>query len=153
MAERKYTHNLTVEHSDHGQVINIGDMEIWDGADLSLIRDTLFRLVLSEGVDTFAIDMHAVQYVPSGFFGMLFDWLDRGVTVRLIRPRPRVQQMLWFRTFFQETAPNVYQLYAGKCPPDETPTPEWSPENRITHHISAESGPRTNSLSTNPQPL
>ncbi|WP_437192048.1 STAS domain-containing protein [Planctomicrobium sp. SH527] len=151
MAERKYTHNLTVEDSEHGYVISIGDMEIWDGADLSLIRDTLFRLVLSEGVDSFAIDMHAVQYVPSGFFGMLFDWLDRGVTVRLVRPRPRVQQMLWFRTFFRETGPDVYQLHSGQSSEEETPTPRWSPENRISNHVGAdhvstESGPQISPL-------
>ena len=113
MAERKYTHGLEVTASPHGIVIDIGDMEIWDGADLSLIRDTLFRLVLQEGTDAFAINMRAVQYVPSGFFGMLFDWMERGVIVYLINPRERVQQMLWFRKFFFEVDAQVFRLHDG----------------------------------------
>lgn len=113
MADRKYTHGLSVSATDHGAVLNIGDMEIWDGADLSLIRDTLFRLVLQEGVEAIAIDMHAVQYVPSGFFGMLFDWKERGVEVRLINPRERVRLMLWFRKFFVQESESAYRLYDG----------------------------------------
>jgi hypothetical protein len=113
MAERKYTHGLSTTAGEHGVIIDIGDMEIWDGADLSLIRDTLFRLVLQEGVDAFAIDMHAVQYVPSGFFGMLFDWMERGIEVQLLNPRERVRQMLWFRKFFTRIEANTYRLSDG----------------------------------------
>lgn len=124
MAERKYTHGLAVLVTEaHGAVVDIGDMEIWDGADLSLIRDTLFRLVLQEGADAFAIDMHAVQYVPSGFFGMLFDWMERGVDVRLLNPRDRVRQMLWFRKFFVAVTENAYRLCDGK-PVDEARSEE-----------------------------
>jgi transketolase len=47
---------------------------LWDGADLSLIRDTLNRLVVKERRRSIAIQMRTVKYVPSGFFGMLFDW-------------------------------------------------------------------------------
>ncbi|WP_437225371.1 STAS domain-containing protein [Planctomicrobium sp. SH661] len=113
MADRKYTHGLAISTTPIGVVLDIGDMEIWDGADLSLIRDTLFRLVLQEGVDSIAIDMHAVQYVPSGFFGMLFDWLERGVEVRLVNPRERVRQMLWFRKFFVQETTSSFRLHSG----------------------------------------
>lgn len=113
MAERKHTHGLAITQADEVTVIDIGDMEIWDGADLSLIRDTLFRLVLQDGVEAFAVDMHAVQYVPSGFFGMLFDWLERGVEVRLANPRERVMKMLWFRKFFRPLDAQTWQLYDG----------------------------------------
>lgn len=113
MAERKHTHGLAITQADEVTVIDIGDMEIWDGADLSLIRDTLFRLVLQDGVEAFAVDMHAVQYVPSGFFGMLFDWLERGVEVRLANPRERVMKMLWFRKFFRPLDAQNWQLYDG----------------------------------------
>lgn len=110
MADRKYTHGLEIIQTRFGTVLDIGDMEIWDGADLSLIRDTLFRLILREGVNAVAVDMHSVQYVPSGFFGMLYDWMERGVSVRLLNPRERVRQMLWFRKFFSHEADNVYVL-------------------------------------------
>jgi|GEM_PF-1151750 len=143
MAERKYTHGLSIEAYEQGCVIDIGDMEIWDGADLSLIRDTLFRLVLKDGVNSFAIDMHAVQYVPSGFFGMLFDWLDRGVEVRLLNPRDRVRQMLWFQKFFLELDPRTYQLYPGEPEQEIAPQPEAAPQTgtrwRAADRLPAES--------------
>lgn len=113
MADRKYTHGLTVLASNQGSVLDIGDMEIWDGADLSLIRDTLFRLILQEGKEAVAVDMHSVQYVPSGFFGMLFDWMERGVEVRLMNPRERVRQMLWFRRFFVQENETTFRLHDG----------------------------------------
>jgi len=132
MAERKYTHGLSIQMSRHGYVIDIGDMEIWDGADLSLIRDTLFRLVLQDGATAFAMDMHAVQYVPSGFFGMLFDWMERGVEVRLLNPRERVQQMLWFRKFLAEVEPTVYQLHPGRGINEQQSEELWADGDRIT---------------------
>ena len=89
MAERKNTHGLNVGHRNGCTVVDIGSMEIWDGADLSLIRDTLVLLVVGERQRSIGIEMSSVKYVPSGFFGMLFDWFDRGITVRLFSPQAR----------------------------------------------------------------
>jgi hypothetical protein len=91
-------------------VIDIGEMEIWDGADLSLIRDTLNRLIVKERRRSIAIQMRTVKYVPSGFFGMLYDWFERGITVRLVAPQDRVTQMLWFQRFFELEQENCYVL-------------------------------------------
>jgi hypothetical protein len=110
MAERKNTHGLTVKRQRAATVIDIGDMEIWDGADLSLIRDTLTRLISKEGRRSIAIRMRTVKYVPSGFFGMLYDWWDQGISVRLISPQPRVTRMLWFQRFFELESDDCYVL-------------------------------------------
>ena len=101
MAERKNTHGLSLTRSSNGTIVDIGDMEIWDGADLSLIRDTLSRLIEKERRKSVAIQMKAVTYVPSGFFGMLYDYFEQGVSIRLIEPQPRIANMLWFRRFFE----------------------------------------------------
>ncbi len=114
MAERKYTHGLRLSVQDAVTVLEIGDMEIWDGADLSLLRDTIFRLVYDENATSLGVDMSYVQHVPSGFFGMLFDWYERGVSIRLMQPRERVKQMLWFRKFFIEQKETVFMLYDGE---------------------------------------
>jgi len=141
MADRKYTHGLTVFVSSEGTVLDIGDMEIWDGADLSLIRDTLFRLILQEGSEAVAVDMHAVQYVPSGFFGMLFDWMERGVTVRLISPRERVRQMLWFRRFFLQESETTFRLYDGDRVDEQQSEELWDlPETRVASSSSSPLG-------------
>ena len=110
MAERKNTHGLTVKRHRRATVIDIGEMEIWDGADLSLIRDTLNRLIVKERRRSIAIQMRTVKYVPSGFFGMLYDWFERGITVRLVAPQPRVTQMLWFQRFFELEQNESYLL-------------------------------------------
>ena len=49
MAERKYIHGLTLHQDARGMILDIGQMEIWDGADLSLIRDTLISMIRGEG--------------------------------------------------------------------------------------------------------
>lgn len=110
MAERKNTHGLTVKRHRRATVIDIGQMEIWDGADLSLIRDTLNRLIVKERRRSIAIQMQTVKYVPSGFFGMLYDWFERGITVRLVAPQERVTQMLWFQRFFELEQADCYVL-------------------------------------------
>lgn len=136
MAERKYTHGLKLRVVDGFVMIDIGAMEIWDGADLSLIRDTLFRLIVEDGVAGIGINMRYVQYIPSGFFGMLYDWLERGVQVRLYAPRPRVQQMLWFRKFFVAMAPGVYSLHDGRGINEAESEELWKGQER--HKTSSE---------------
>lgn len=110
MAERKNTHGLRLSRRRDVMIVDIGDMEIWDGADLSLIRDTLNRLILKQRRRAIGIQMRSVKYVPSGFFGMLYDWHDQGITVRLFSPQPRVANMLWFQRFFEAESKSCYVL-------------------------------------------
>lgn len=110
MAERKNTHGLNLSSVRGITVVDIGDMEIWDGADLSLVRDTLAILIDRRRRRTVGVQMKHVKYVPSGFFGMLYDWFETGVTVYLIDPQERVNQMLWFQRFFTEERPGVWRL-------------------------------------------
>jgi hypothetical protein len=131
MAERKNTHGLTVSHRSGCAVIDIGSMEIWDGADLSLIRDTLTRLVVEQRKRSVGIDMSSVKYVPSGFFGMLFDWFEQDISVRLFSPQPRVTNMIWFKRFFEAESDEIYYLtgqhadYAEPEIEDEPLEAEW----------------------------
>ncbi len=131
MAERKYTHGLTLTLRGSATVLDIGKMEIWDGADLSLIRDTIFRLVNEEGVTSIGIDVSRVQHVPSGFFGMLFDWYEQGVTIGLYQPRSRVRQMLWFRKFFMKYEETVYCLHDGESVNEDVSEELWDAVNSI----------------------
>jgi hypothetical protein len=147
MAERKYTHGLRVYSASGCQVIDIGDMEIWDGADLSLLRDALVSLIKRERKGSIGVDMRAVQYVPSGFFGMLFDWYESGIQVRLIAPQARVMNMLWFRQFFRLVEKDVYELNdRGVTAPvaSEAEEAEWAAE-RWSEIDSAISSVRTTS--------
>ncbi len=118
MAERKYIHGLTLHQGAKGVILDIGQMEIWDGADLSLIRDTLISMIRGEGQRSIGINMQYVKYVPSGFFGMLFDWFESGVEVRLYQPTERVANMVWFRQFFLLEEGHCYFLHDGTlCDP------------------------------------
>jgi hypothetical protein len=91
-------------------VMDMGDMEIWDGADLSLIREMFTRLVEGACHRHIGIDMKAVKYIPSGFFGLLFDWHEQSVGIRLYSPQPHVRNMLWFRQFFVEVSEGSFEL-------------------------------------------
>ena len=112
--------------------VEIGDMEIWDGADLALLREALFRLIVSEKRRKVGVDMRFVKYIPSGFFGMLYDWRDQGVRVQLFSPQDNVRRMLWFHRFFVnavgecfELVPNAPQTDPARYLPDLTQVNEW----------------------------
>jgi hypothetical protein len=85
-------------------------MEIWDGADMALLRESLTRLIKSERHRAIAIDMTYVKYIPSGFFGMLFDWFETGVRIRLYTPQPNVCRMIWFDQFFETAGGGGFDL-------------------------------------------
>jgi len=96
-------------------VLHLGEMEIWDGADMALLRESLTRLVKTEKRRAIGIDMSFVKYIPSGFFGMLFDWHELGVKVRLYTPQPNVRRMLWFDRFFEPLSETAYELRPARA--------------------------------------
>ncbi len=95
---------------DKVTVMDLGEMDIWDGADLALLRETLTRLIEVEKCRHIGVEMEHVKYIPSGFFGMLFDCYEKGVEVSLYSPQPHVANMLWFRQFFKHVAENCFVL-------------------------------------------
>jgi anti-anti-sigma regulatory factor len=144
MAERKSLDGLTLTRQHGTTLMALAAMEIWDGADLSLLRDGLNHVILQNGSRSVAIDMSAVKYVPSGFFGMLFDWFDQKVTIRLFAPQERVRNMLWFRQFFRHDVDAWYLLHDGLKPAerDAHEIDTWQDENWDSHieaaHVTAE---------------
>jgi anti-anti-sigma regulatory factor len=107
MANKKF---LRVFPDEQVTVLDLGEMEIWDGADMALLRESLTRLIKSEKRRSIGIDMRHVKYIPSGFFGMLFDWYETGVQIRLYGPQPNVRRMLWFNRFFEHIAEDCHEL-------------------------------------------
>ena len=113
MAERKNLNGLTLTNHDGVTLMTLGEMEIWDGADLSLLRDGLNYVIRQQQSHSIAVDMRTVKYVPSGFFGMLFDWFEQGVAIRLFGPQDRVRNMMWFRQFFADEPRDWCVLHDG----------------------------------------
>jgi hypothetical protein len=107
MASKKF---LQLVPNEGFTVLNLGDMEIWDGADMALLRESLTRLIKAEKHRRIGVDMSHVKYIPSGFFGMLFDWYETGVQIRLYAPQPNVRMMLWFNHFFAPVADDCFAL-------------------------------------------
>jgi anti-anti-sigma factor len=109
---------MLVEVIDDVYLLHMGEMEIWDGADLALLREALAQFIEREGCRHIAVDMQHVKYIPSGFFGMLFDWYEkRRVQFSLTTPQPNVQHMLWFQQFFGLTPDGWFEL----CPEGKDP--------------------------------
>jgi len=108
MGSRK--ERMKIREENGVTILDLGQVEIWDGADLALLRDTFARKCGRNGCKSLGVDMSSVKYVPSGFFGMLFDWHEMGVAIRLYTPQPRVANMLWFRQFFDEESKGAYRL-------------------------------------------
>ena len=101
---------LQLVPNDDFTVLHLGEMEIWDGADMALLRESLTRLIRAEKQVRIGIDMTHVKYIPSGFFGMLFDWFETGVRIRLYSPQPNVRRMLWFNQFFEAGETQSFEL-------------------------------------------
>lgn len=110
MATVKIDTSLIQTQTDGSHIIKLGPMEIWDGADLALLREMLLHIFHQMGSRDFGVDMTYVKYVPSGFFGMLYDWHEMNVRINLYSPQPQIMTMLWFRKFFHIVADGVYQL-------------------------------------------
>ena len=109
MSARK-RQRLTVRIKEDFAIVALDDMEIWDGADLALIRESLTNLIERDGFRAIGVDLSSVKYIPSGFFGMLFEWYEQGLKVRLYNPQQNVEQMLWFRMFFIGVADGTFKL-------------------------------------------
>ena len=114
------------------KVIDLGTMEIWDGADLSLLRETLTLLIDRQRNHSIGVNMEFVKYIPSGFFGLLYDWREKGIRVQLFNPQPHVQRMLWFQQFMQSVAKGSYLMLAEpKQPYLAGSTPPWATTSPI----------------------
>jgi hypothetical protein len=111
MASRK-KQRMKINHVRNVAVMDLGAIEIWDGADLALLRETLYRLVDAEKHKAIGVNMAYVKYVPSGFFGMLYDCHERGIEIFLYTPQPNVANMLWFRQFFDLTPDGSHRLHS-----------------------------------------
>lgn len=134
MAERKNLDGIRLTIHQGITVMDLGDMEIWDGADLSLLRDGLNHVIGQRGSRSVAVDMTSVKYVPSGFFGMLFDWFEQGVCIHLFGPLERVRNMIWFRQFFSAESEDWFVLHDGPAVKESEKVNEWpdAPEAQET---------------------
>ena len=126
--QRRFKRMLIEVRDDGLHLLHMGEMEIWDGADLALLREGLFRLIDGEECESIVIDMRYVKYIPSGFFGMLFDWQEKsGTRFALTPPQPNVQRMLWFRQFFKLNGEGLYEMQREATesiiPTESTPEP------------------------------
>ena len=129
---------IDVRHDRGYPVLDLGSKEIWDGSDLALLRETLARLVERDGVTRIGVDMSYVKYVPSGFFGMLFDWSEQGAAIHLDDPCQRVRQMIWFRQFLAPISDTRFRLETEALHPvslgvgDDS---EWDAEVETDHEL------------------
>ena len=100
MMNRKKRKRLKVEADGETAIVGLDDIEIWDGADLALLREVLGELIEKDDYRAIGVNLHSVKYIPSGFFGMLYEWYEDGIRIILRSPQPNVEDMLWFRMFF-----------------------------------------------------
>ena len=100
MMNPKKRQRLNIQCDGLTAIVGLEHIEIWDGADLALLREVLSELIQKESYASIGVDLQSVKYIPSGFFGMLYEWYESGIKIQLRSPQPNVEQMLWFRMFF-----------------------------------------------------
>ncbi len=110
MMNRKKRQRLTIETDGQTATVGLDHIEIWDGADLALLREVLTELIHKESFACIGVNLESVKYIPSGFFGMLYEWYEDGIGIFLHSPQPNVEQMLWFRMFFNQNEDGSFSL-------------------------------------------
>lgn len=110
MMNRKKRQRLKIEANGLSAVVGLDHIEIWDGADLALLREVLTELIDRDSYRQIGVNLESVKYIPSGFFGMLYEWYEEGICIQLHSPQPNVEQMLWFRMFFAAQTDGSFQL-------------------------------------------
>jgi hypothetical protein len=110
MMNRKKRQRLTIHTDGPTATVGLDHIEIWDGADLALLREVLTELIHQESFRGIGVNLESVKYIPSGFFGMLYEWYEQGIAVVLHSPQPNVEQMLWFRMFFKPNPNGTFSL-------------------------------------------
>ena len=106
----KKRQRLNIRSDGTTAVVGLDRIEIWDGADLALLREVLSELIEQDEFRAVGVDLSSVKYIPSGFFGMLFEWYESGIEIQLHSPQPNVEQMLWFRMFFSACPDGHFEL-------------------------------------------
>ncbi|MCA9049379.1 MAG: hypothetical protein KDA89_11670 [Planctomycetaceae bacterium] len=107
---RKKRQRLDIQADGDSVIVGLDNIEIWDGADLALLREVLTEMIDKEGYRSVGVNLQSVKYIPSGFFGMLYEWYEDGIHIHLHSPQPNVEQMLWFRMFFFAESPGIFVL-------------------------------------------
>ena len=110
MMNRKKRQRLKIQSDGRTATVGLDHIEIWDGADLALLREVLSELIDKESYRSIGVDLQSVKYIPSGFFGMLYEWYESGIQIQLHSPQPNVEQMLWFRMFFRQQPDGSHYL-------------------------------------------
>lgn len=113
MASRRKKRKTQVDLQDGVAVVKFQPAEAWDGSDLVRLRETINRLVLTERRRSVGVDMQSVRYIPAGFFGELYDWHERGISIWIFRPHAKVRNMLWFRQFAVKVSDGCHRLQSG----------------------------------------
>lgn len=100
--------------ADGNPIVSLGAKDIWDGADLTFLREIFVYLYQQTSFRRFSIDLDSVQYLPTGFLGLLHDWHDMNVDIRLHSPHENVRNMIWFRQFLRSIdKTDIYEFYTN----------------------------------------
>lgn len=134
MASRRKKRKTQTYVRDGVAVVKLQPAEAWDGSDLVRLRETISRLVLTERRRSIGVDMNSVKHIPAGFFGELFDWHERGISIWIYQPHAKIRNMLWFRQFAVKVSDGCHRLQSGG-ELDLPPASEDSFRGRFHHRL------------------
>lgn len=102
----------------HGMnCIRLGMAEIWDGADLALLREVLFDARLKLG-KVIGVDMSKVRSIPSGTFGLFHSVIDLGKSIILLAPTQEIRNLTGFGHFCTKPHATIPDAYIFKARQD-----------------------------------
>jgi anti-sigma B factor antagonist len=85
---------LDVYEAGPTTVVGFGSRQVLDDINLALCREELVKLLQSAGAKVLGFDLTGVQWMPSGFLGLMASVRGLGVDVHLYNPSPDVREVL-----------------------------------------------------------
>jgi len=87
---------LTISLKNNTHILRLSNIQALDHSDVCLLKEWMSRQAAGTKV---SLNLHKVEYLPSGFFGMLHDISDNGVLISLANVSDTIKKHLWYRQF------------------------------------------------------
>lgn len=89
---------LTISQKDGEFLLRLDNIQALDHSDVCLLKEWMSR---QDNGTKVSLNLHKVEYLPSGFFGMLHDISDTGVRITLLNVTDAIKKQIWFKQFIQ----------------------------------------------------
>ena len=87
---------LIVTRSNGTFTLRLKDIQALDHSDTCLLKEWMTAQKIGAKI---TLNLKDVQYLPSGFFGMLHEIVDLGQSIKIINTSDQITKQVWYTRF------------------------------------------------------